>query len=231
MTVPGRADQRPLRELLLEAVDGVVLVVDTTAPLDANQASLRELRAALAAHGRKLEDTPFVIQYNKRDAADPYALDDLHRRLDLGDVPVFEAVATEGPGVLQTLSTISKRVIRSLRDGPPGPGRTASDADAPTRMQEALEAEGSEPDALALDALANDAQSLFEDESLFATGEMSRPTGACLGPDLSVLSVGEATRAGDRAVRLPVVLGDSAGGTSTLVLTIRLDVLAEEDSG
>ena len=86
-------------------------------------------------------------------------------------------------------------------------------------------------DALALDALANDAQSLFEDESLFATGEMSRPTGACLGPDLSVLSVGEATRAGDRAVRLPVVLGDSAGGTSTLVLTIRLDVLAEEDSG
>jgi len=231
LTVPGQANQGRVREQLLEGVDGVVLVVDTTAPLDANRESLGELRAALAAHGRKLEDTPFVIQYNKRDAADPYALDDIHRGLDLGDVPVFEAVATEGAGVLQTLSTISKRVIRALREGPPSPEVAAPDRDAPTRMQDALETEGAEPDAFALDALARDAQTLFEDDTLFATGEMSRPAGARLGPDLSIVSVGEATRAGDRAVRVPLVLGNADGGTSTVVLTIRIDALAEEDPG
>ncbi|MDP7572036.1 MAG: hypothetical protein QF391_10565, partial [Myxococcota bacterium] len=201
------------------------------APLDANLGSLEELREALATQGRKLEDTPFVIQYNKRDAADPYALDDIHRKLDLGDIPVFEAIATEGAGVLQTLSTISKRVIRAIRDAPPSPETGKLARSAATRMQEALEAEGSEPDAFALDALADDAQTLLEEANPFTTGEISRPAGVRIGLDLSIVSVGEATREGNRAVRLPLVLGDAEGGTSTLVLTIQLDAPAEETTG
>ncbi|HJO23297.1 MAG: GTPase domain-containing protein [Myxococcota bacterium] len=231
VAVPGRADQAPTRRRLLDRVDGIVLVVDTTAPLDANLGSLEELREALATQGRKLEDTPFVIQYNKRDAADPYALDDIHRKLDLGDIPVFEAIATEGAGVLQTLSTISKRVIRAIRDAPPSPETGKLARSAATRMQEALEAEGSEPDAFALDALADDAQTLLEEANPFTTGEISRPAGVRIGLDLSIVSVGEATREGNRAVRLPLVLGDAEGGTSTLVLTIQLDAPAEETTG
>lgn len=231
VTVPGRADQGPMRKQLLDQVDGVVLVVDTTAPLDANVESLEELREALAAYGRKLEDTPFIVQYNKCDAADPYALDDIHRGLDAGDVRVFEAVATEGTGVLQTLSTISKRVIRALRETPQPPEFPAPDPDTAARMQDALEAEGSEPDSLALDALVSDAELLFEEANPFAASEISRPAGARLGSDLSIVSVGEATREGDRSVRVPLVLGDADGGTSTVVLTIQLDALVEEDPG
>ena len=60
---------------------------------------------------------------------------------------------------------------------------------------------------------------------------IERPDGVRVGPDLTIVSVGAASRAGDRSVRLPLVLGDSEGGTSTIVLTIQLDVLVEEDSG
>ncbi len=50
-----------------------------------------------------------------------------------------------------------------------------------------------------------------------------------LGPDVTIVSVGEASRAGERSVRVPLVLGDREGGTSTLVLTIALDALVEAD--
>jgi hypothetical protein len=50
-----------------------------------------------------------------------------------------------------------------------------------------------------------------------------------MGPDLSIVSVGQATRSGERAVRIPLVLGDGDGDTSTLVLTIQLDSLLDED--
>lgn len=229
VTVPGRADHREVREELLQDVDGVVFVVDTTAPLQANADSLEELREALAVHGHKLEDTPFVIQYNKRDIADPYALDDIHRGLDMGGVPVFEAVATDGAGVLQTLSTISKRVIRALRDGPPTTETAPADPDAASRMQAALETEGAEPDAFDLDALASDAQALFEDENPFEPGEIGASGGARISSDLSIVSVGEATRAGERAIRVPLVVGDPEGGTATLVLTLQLDAIAEPE--
>jgi len=44
------------------------------------------------------------------------------------------------------------------------------------------------------------------------------------------VSVGEATLADERSVRIPLVLGDDQGGISAVVLTVRLDPLLE-DSG
>ena len=52
--------------------------------------------------------------------------------------------------------------------------------------------------------------------------------GVRIGPSLSIVSVGEATRADDRSVRIPLVLGDDEGGTSTVVLTVRIDPLLSE---
>ncbi len=121
LTVPGAPEQAPTRKQLLDRVDGIVLVVDSQREHAAlNLASFEELRSALQAYGRNLDDVPLVIQYNKRDLADPYSLEDLHRKLDLPGAAVFESVATEGTGVLQTLSTISKHVIRTLRSQPTG---------------------------------------------------------------------------------------------------------------
>ena len=46
--------------------------------------------------------------------------------------------------------------------------------------------------------------------------------------DFSVVSVGEARRAGDRAVRIPLVLGDRDGRTTSVVLTVQLDPAPDE---
>ncbi len=127
-TVPGSPEHVATRKQLIDRIDGVVLVLDGRPEcIDANLACFDELRRALAAYGRRLEDLPLVVQYNKRDLSDPFVLEELHRKLELPHAAVFEAVATKGAGVLQTLTTISKRVVRALRD----PGRASAPAVVP----------------------------------------------------------------------------------------------------
>ena len=137
MTVPSGAEHAPTRKQLLDQVDGVVFVVDTTPErAEANLACFEELRAALLDYGRPVEEVPLVFQYNKRDASDPFVLEDLHRKLHIPGVAAFEAVAHEGTAVLQTLTTISKRVIRHLREKPrTDPEAPAESAPAPTPPQ------------------------------------------------------------------------------------------------
>jgi signal recognition particle receptor subunit beta len=251
VAVPGHREQTPTRKQLLDQVDGVVFVADARPErAEANLASLRELRQSLAAYGRRLEQVPLVVQYNQRDRSDPYAIEDLHRRLALGSTPVFEAVATEGTGVLQTLSTISKRVIRALRDqaaiGAPEPGPLAPEPgpiapppatrpssspepSASERMQQAILEEPAHPEALEVGAATRVAAELPEPGWQSPPGEIDRPRGVRIGRDLSIVSVGEAMRSGDREVVLPLVLGDGSGQTSTLLLTLRLDALVEPE--
>jgi hypothetical protein len=252
IAVPGQKEQAPTRKQLLDQVDGIVLVADARPErAEANAAALRELRQGLAAYGRALEEVPLVVQYNRRDQADPYAIEDLHRRLGLGQTPVFEASATQGTGVLQTLSTISKRVIRALREpgaaagAPPpepppavDPPLPAAAPPAPARRAEpaalAEPAGLAEPEPRSVPAAAaalRSAEVLLESEWEPDSGEIARPTGARVGPDLTIVSVGEAARRGEREVVLPLVLGDASGQTSTLLLTLRLDALVDDAEG
>ena len=258
IAVPGGADQAPTRKLLLDQADGIVMVIDSRRErIEENASSLIELRAMLLDYGRNLEDVPLVLQYNKRDLSDPYALEELHRKLDVKEAAVFEAVATENSGVLQTLSTLSKHVIRSLRgqqfsaraeaeaeaaEGPSGlhaqaePNLTAEidpavELTPATRMEAAILGEEEHPEANALDDLAASAQTALDTpwDELEAASE---PLGAAqLDSEFSIASVGEATRSGERSVRIPLVVSDKGGRTSNLVLTIRLDPLLDGESG
>ncbi len=238
IAVPGQREQIPTRKQLLDQVDGLVFVADARAErAEANLAALRELRQGLAAYGRSLEQVPLVVQYNKRDLADPYAIEALHRRLGLGSTPVFEAVATQGTGVLQTLSTISKRVIRALRDQAlgaapaPAPPEAEPSPAAPAtpveRMERAILTEAEHPEAPAAAAARQSAEALLASNWQGASGEIERAGGVRLGPDLTIVSVGAAVRSGDREVAVPLVLGDASGRTGTLLLTLRLDALTE----
>jgi signal recognition particle receptor subunit beta len=243
IAVPGAPEQAPTRKQLLDQVDGIVFVADASPDrLQENLASWAELQNMLASYGRALGEIPLVVQYNKRDRTDAYALEDLHRKLDPRGAAVFEAVASEGTGVLQTLSTISKRVIRALREtgaaGAPAPERAAAPTPArapePTaaeRMERAILTEAATPQRAAVETTAREAETLLERPWTHVPGEISRPPGALLDSNLSIVSVGEATRVGERSVRVPIVLGDGEGGTSTLVLTIQLDALVDEDTG
>jgi signal recognition particle receptor subunit beta len=119
IAVPGGPEQAPTRKQLLDKVDGIVFVVDARRErIDDNVAALEELRGALAAYGRALESVPLVVQYNHQDQSDPFVLEELHRKLDVKGAAVFEATAEDGTGVLPTLTTISKRVVRQLRETP-----------------------------------------------------------------------------------------------------------------
>jgi len=256
IAVPGGADQAPTRKLLLDQADGVVMVIDSRREhIERNASSLIELRQMLQDYGRNLEDLPLVLQYNKRDLSDPYALEELHRKLDVKEAAVFESVATENTGVLQTLSTLSKHVIRSLRGqqfsaheasgvaaepGPPvaeaaPPAAARHDrADDPApeiRMEEAMLAEAEYPEATALDDLTATAQTVLDAPWNELEAEVAPLAAAQLDSEFSIASVGEATRSGERGVRIPIVVSDKAGRTSDLVLSIRLDPLVEEESG
>ena len=49
------------------------------------------------------------------DEVDGIAIEDLHRRIGLEQCAVFESIATTGHGILSTLTTISKHVVRARR--------------------------------------------------------------------------------------------------------------------
>ena len=120
VAVPAEAEHAPTRKQLLDRIDGVVLVIDCQrARIQENLAFCHELREALASYGRSLDDVPTVIQYNKSDLGDPGVVEELHRGLGLSDAAAFETVAADGSGVLQVLTTISKRVARVMRDRTP----------------------------------------------------------------------------------------------------------------
>jgi len=250
VAVPGGAEQAPTRKQLLDEADGIVLVVDSQRErIDENVASLEELRKSLADYGRSLDDLPIVVQHNKRDLGDPYVQEELHRRLGLDAAAVFEAVATQQTGVLQTLSTISKRVIRTLRErgveprAEPTPAAPPTLLDVPTpepahpaeaqtpaeRMEAAILEEAEDPERGAVNEAARRAESLLDTSWDPIASDLEQPVGVRMGADLSIVSVGKATRSGERAVRVPLVLGDADGNTSTLLLTIQLDPLMDED--
>jgi signal recognition particle receptor subunit beta len=116
-TVPGQVYYNATRKLVLKGVDAVVFVADSSrSKLDENLESLRNLEQNLNEHGMSLDELPWVIQYNKRDAADAMAVADLDARLNPLRVPSSEAVATQGTGVYETFHSIATLVYRVLKD-------------------------------------------------------------------------------------------------------------------
>jgi signal recognition particle receptor subunit beta len=114
-TVPGQVYYDASRKLILRGVDGLVFVVDSMAQrFDANVESMYNLHENLAEHGLALSDIPFALQYNKRDLRDVVALDDLQEELNPTRQPSFEAIASQGVGVFDTLKCVSKQVLQKL---------------------------------------------------------------------------------------------------------------------
>ncbi len=114
-TVPGQVFYDASRKLILKGVDGVVFVADSQiARTEANMESLDNLRTNLAEQGYSLDELPYVIQYNKRDMPGIAPMDELRALLNPKGVPDFEAVATEGRGVFDTLKAVAKLVLTVL---------------------------------------------------------------------------------------------------------------------
>jgi signal recognition particle receptor subunit beta len=117
-TVPGQVFYDASRKLILKGVDGVVFVADSQVErMEANIESLENLRQNLTEQGYNLDKLPYIIQYNKRDLPNAAPLEDLRGQLNPTHVPEFEACATTGVGVFETLKAIAKAVLTELRRG------------------------------------------------------------------------------------------------------------------
>jgi signal recognition particle receptor subunit beta len=252
IAVPGAAEHAPTRKQLLDRVDGVVLVLDSQPDrIDANLEAFDELRRSLSAYGRSLEDVALVVQYNKRDLADDYTLEELHRKLELHGAAVFEAVANEGKGVLQALTTISKRVIRQLREqglegmspatpqpletpeAPPVPEpphpEPVREAEPPllTPLEEGLAAEELDPGrATRVAEATSEAETLLEDSWGEVTAHVEDVAEAAAGPEeITIASIGAARQTDERGFEIPVTLRDAEGRSFTLSVSVRLELV------
>lgn len=128
-TVPNGPSHREMRRQILDGADGIVFVADLRPERhDATVEAAGELKDHLQSYGLSLKDVVLVIQYNRRGPTDENALDGLHRRLGLDPEGYFEAVASEGTGVLQTLTSLSKQILSNIRqaaENEPGPEAVA----------------------------------------------------------------------------------------------------------
>jgi mutual gliding-motility protein MglA len=117
-TVPGQVIYDASRSLILRGVDGVVLVADSREErTDANLETLENLLEHLKAHHQDFAKLPYVLQLNKRDLPDALPVEDLRRLLQRKGEPIFEAVASRGVGVFDTLREISRQVLAEVRRG------------------------------------------------------------------------------------------------------------------
>jgi signal recognition particle receptor subunit beta len=115
-TVPGQVFYDASRKLILKGVDGVVFVADSQVErMEANLESLENLRLNLTEQGADIDRTPYVVQYNKRDLPNAAPLDEMQRALNPGALPDFEACATVGKGVFETLKAVARVVLRDLK--------------------------------------------------------------------------------------------------------------------
>ena len=115
-TVPGQVFYEASRKLILKGVDGVVFVADSQIErMEANAESLDNLKVNLKEQGYDLDKVPYVIQYNKRDLPNAASLEELQRLLNPQGAPEFEACATTGEGVFETLKATAKGVLADLK--------------------------------------------------------------------------------------------------------------------
>ena len=117
-TVPGQVFYDASRKLILKGVDGVVFVADSQEEReDANIESLDNLRFNLKEQGYDLDALPYVVQYNKRDLPNVMPVEQMRRELNPTNVPDFEASATTGEGVFETLKAVAKLILIDLKKG------------------------------------------------------------------------------------------------------------------
>jgi signal recognition particle receptor subunit beta len=125
-TVPGQVYYGATRRAVLMGADGVIFVADSQIErLEDNLFSIKELEENLRQYGKKLETTPLVIQYNKRDLPNILPVEELNKKINHLAVPHFESVAIDGKGVFESLTMISRMVLKVVKDGAEAHGSAA----------------------------------------------------------------------------------------------------------
>ncbi len=113
-TVPGQPIYNETRRLVLTSVDGIVFVAASQwEEMENNAESFENLEENLRLHNRRLDDIPYILQFNKRDLPNVAPVEYMNFMLNQRETKAlwFEAVAREGIGIYECLNTICRMVI------------------------------------------------------------------------------------------------------------------------
>jgi signal recognition particle receptor subunit beta len=144
-TVPGQVYYNATRKLVLRGVDGLVFVADSQRDkMDENIESFQNLTENLSEYRYDIHTLPLVFQYNKRDLSDISSVEELEKLLNPNGFPRFEAVATDGVGVFDTLRCISKLVL-DLAKGK----KVVPEKEVPTKEMVMAESKPAQPEKAA----------------------------------------------------------------------------------
>ena len=255
IAAPSAPELAPVRVQLLDRADAIVLLVEMTPGSQQHDAiRLAELRSALAAYGRVLDDLPLAVQYTGPGWVEPTDVEHLLREYEITPVAVHEAIHDTKSSfreVLQGLARVlqapnttsspflageSATIQLAEEDDPwltPPDTHPSEDESAISAMLEASILEESESgDALPIEAVG----AFFEankteagdspEESTFKSILKSTP--ASPSSDFEIASVGIAVRTGSRGVRIPLALSSPEGESVPLTLHIELEAPSGE---
>ncbi len=114
-TVPGQVFYNETRKLVLKGADAIVFVADSQKSMvDSNKESFNNLLENMRENQIDPDDTPIVIQYNKRDIPGVPPVEEMEEMLGLEGYPHTEASALKGDGVMETFKLVSKMTAKHL---------------------------------------------------------------------------------------------------------------------
>jgi len=117
-SVPGQVVYDASRRLIMKNLDGLIFVADSQLDrMDENIHSLNNLEKNLELSGYDINKIPMILQYNKRDLDNISSVAELRSALNKYNIPDYEASAQKGDGVMNTLETLSRSILTSLKTG------------------------------------------------------------------------------------------------------------------
>jgi signal recognition particle receptor subunit beta len=114
-TVPGQEIYKDMRITVLRGVDGVVFVADAQEHrLGENIKFFNLLKEDLLKVGKRYEEVPVVIQYNKMDMPNALPFEVLEEEINKDRLPSVCAIAINGEGVVETFDLLEGLLISKL---------------------------------------------------------------------------------------------------------------------
>jgi mutual gliding-motility protein MglA len=233
-TVPGQVYYNSTRRAVLTGVDGLVFVADSQRDkMEENVESLANLEENLNYYGKSMKTLPLVMQYNKRDLPDVTPVSEMEQILNPDGYPYFEAVATTGEGVLQTLTKVTKMVLKHIEMGTSGkPQQPQRPEPVPERhapetpLQQNLEQTVSHADLMSHRTEAN-----VQDRPMTRQAEpVEALSGGFGGGRIQIVGTDNAKIISVNAISIPLHLkieGDPR--TFTMDLAVKLDRIVPEE--
>ena len=116
-TVPGQVTLDSTRKAVLSRADGVVFVADSQRNQGINNSqSFESLEDNARKVGLELDQTPLVVQFNKRDLPEVLPEQELRARWEAAPWPLTFASAVSGEGVIETFRALLERVYPRLEE-------------------------------------------------------------------------------------------------------------------